>query len=129
MPLSLGSVSEPEVRAYVRDVVGPTKDARDPADKAERRAARELVAAYHREELRILLEHVRSGFGRLDAGEIDEFELDDLIHRYKGAATRLWSFCGSSSSRWQQAASTLTGLRDRGEPSPDWWGQAIERRQ
>jgi hypothetical protein len=44
-------------------------------DKADRRAARELVVAYHHSQLRELLEHVRVGFSRLDAGDIDEFEL------------------------------------------------------
>ena len=29
-----------------------------------------------------------------DRGEIDEFDLDDLIHRYKRAAADLWKFCG-----------------------------------
>jgi len=48
-------------------------------ERAARRAARELIATYHQRELRDLLEHVREGFARLDAGEIDEFELDDLV--------------------------------------------------
>jgi hypothetical protein len=30
-----------------------------------------------------LLDRVRDGFARLDAGEIDVFEMDELIHRYK----------------------------------------------
>lgn len=47
---------------------------RDLDDKSERRAARELISAYHQEQLRLLLEHVRSGFSRLDAAEIDEFD-------------------------------------------------------
>ena len=46
---------------------------RSSTDKAEPRAARELIDAYHQEQLRGLLEHVRAGFVRLDAGEIDEF--------------------------------------------------------
>src|SRR4051812_38886126 len=71
-------------------------------EKAERKAARELVAHYHEAELRQLLEHVRSGFLRFDAGAINAFELDEIIHRYKRAAARLWSFCGSSGGRWQQ---------------------------
>src|SRR5689334_10917317 len=50
------------VRAYVRDVVESSRGERQPPDKAERRAARELVAAYHQDELRKLLEHVRDGF-------------------------------------------------------------------
>jgi hypothetical protein len=74
--------------------VGATSGAS--ADKAERRAARELIAAYHQDQLRALLDHVRHGFSQLDAGEIDEFELDDLIHRYKRAAGELWKFCGSA---------------------------------
>ena len=89
-------------------------------DKAERRAARELVAAYHQEQLRALLEHVRAGFVQLDAGEIDEFELDDLIHRYKRSAAKLWSFCGSTGGQWLSAAHALQFRRDRGE-EPDWW--------
>jgi hypothetical protein len=86
-----------------------------------------VVASYHREELRKLLDHVRSGFGQLDAGEIDEFELDELIHRYKRAAAKLWSFCGSSGGQWQQAANTLEYLRDRDEPPRDWWTEAAPR--
>ncbi len=68
-------------------------------DKASRQAARELIATYHQAELRKLLEHVRTGFDQLDAGTIDEFELDDLIHHYKRAANELWKFCGSSGGR------------------------------
>lgn len=98
------------------------------SEKARRRAARELVGAYHQQELRRLLEHVRGGFAQLDADEIDEFELDELIHRYKRAVAKLWSFCGSSGGQWLHAADTLTYLRDRDEPPPDWWAQAAPRR-
>jgi len=35
---------------------------------------------------RLLLEHVREGFARLDAGEIDAFELDDLTDRGRRAS-------------------------------------------
>jgi hypothetical protein len=93
-------------------------------EKAERKAARELVAHYHEAELRQLLEHVRSGFLRFDAGEINAFELDEIIHRYKRAAARLWSFCGSSGGRWQQAASALRVMRERGEHGPNWWAES-----
>jgi hypothetical protein len=97
------------------------------ADKAARQAAREVVAPYHQQELRNLLDHVREGFVRLDAGVIDEFELDDLIHRYKRAAAKLWSFCGSSGGQWEQAANALAVLRDRGEPPRDWWTEAAPK--
>jgi hypothetical protein len=86
-----------------------------------------VIAAYHQEQLRALLERVREGFARLDAGEIDVFELDDLIHRYKRSATELWKFCGSSGGEWEQAAGTLAYLRERGE-EPDWWEAGASRR-
>jgi hypothetical protein len=102
--------------------------ANEPAsEKAKRREARKIIAAYHQEQLRALLEHVRDGFSQLDAGEIDEFELDDLIHRYKRAATELWKFCGNTGGQWLQAANALAYLRDQGE-EPDWWAASASRR-
>ncbi len=95
--------------------------------KARRRAARELIAAYHQQQLRALLERVRDGFVKLDAGDIDEFDLDDLIHRYKRAAADLWKFCGSTGGQWVQAADTLTYLREQGD-EPDWWERGAPRR-
>ena len=111
----------------LRVVAEPTEIGPARGEKAERQAARELVAAYHQEELRRLLEHVRAGFAQLDAGEMDEFDLDDLIHRYKRAAAKLWSFCGSGGSQWLSVARALTSLRDRNEPPPDWWAEAAPR--
>ena len=96
-------------------------------EKAQRRAARALIAAYHQEQLRALLDRVREGFARLDSGQIDEFELDELIHRYKQAAADLWRFCGSTGGQWLQASNTLTYLREHGE-EPDWWAQSGRRR-
>lgn len=70
---------------------------------------------------------MRAGFAQLDAGEIDEFDLDDLIHHYKRSAAELWKFCGSSGGQWQQAANTLTYLRGHGQ-EPDWWQRGGLRR-
>jgi hypothetical protein len=89
-------------------------------EPARRREARKLIGAYHEEQLRALLEHVRDGFARLDAEEIDPFELDDLIHRYKRSARELWKFCGQSGAGWERAASMLALLREDGD-EPDWW--------
>jgi hypothetical protein len=83
-------------------------------EKAARRAARELIAAYHQEQLGALPDRVRDGFALLDCGEIDEFDLDDLIHRYKRAAADLWTCCGSSGAQWLQAANMLTYLARAG---------------
>jgi len=96
--------------------------------KAARQDARAAVSSYHQQELGTLLEHVRVGFHRLDAGEIDAFELDGLIHRYKRAAAKLWSFCGSSGSQWEQAAGALARMRESGE-TRDWWAEAAPQQR
>jgi hypothetical protein len=100
-----------------------------PAVIARRRAARRVVAAYHEDQLRLLLERVRAAFGRLDGGEIDAFELDEVIHHYTRSARELWKFCGSSGSQWDYAARTLEFLGETRE-MPDWWalGAPRERR-
>jgi hypothetical protein len=95
--------------------------------KAERRAARAVVGAYHEAELARLIDHVREGLERYDAGEIDAFELDELIHRYKRATQKLWSFCTGGGAHVYSTARTLEWLRDQGE-LPDWWEQATPRR-
>jgi len=65
---------------------------------------------------------VRTGFARFDAGEIDAFDLDDLIHHYKRSARELWKFCGSSGSDWERAASALAYWQDQGD-EPDCMGR------
>ena len=104
-------------------VPGPGDD-----EKAERRAAREMIAAYHRAQLRGLLERVRSGFVQLDAGEIDEFALDDLIYHYKRSAAELWKFCDYTGIRALRTAQALTYLREEGR-EPDWWEAGTSRRE
>jgi hypothetical protein len=69
-----------------------------------------------------------ASFSQLDAGEIDEFDLDDVIHHYKRSAAELWRFCGASAGQWQQAARALTCLREHGE-EPDWWERGAPRRE
>jgi hypothetical protein len=96
-------------------------------ERAQRRAARETIGRYHEEQLRLLLERLREGFARLDAGEIDAFELDELIHRYKRSSRELWKFCGQSGSGWLTAARTLEYLREQGEELPDWWAAGEPR--
>lgn len=93
--------------------------------KAERRAARQAVGAYHEEELGKLFEHVRDGLAGYDAGEIDAFDLDDLIHHYKRAAQKLWSFCTGSA---EQVAGMLAWMREQGEET-DWWKVGEPRRR
>jgi hypothetical protein len=51
---------------------------------------------YYERQLRELLEQVREGFARLDADEIDLFELDELILGYQRRAEALRDLCGVS---------------------------------
>ena len=99
----------------------------EPGEKATRRAAAERLGNYHERELRQLLERVRDGFAQLDAGEIDAFELDELIHRYKRSARELWKFC--TLSRPEGAARAIEDARERDE-EVDWWaaGEPPRRR-
>jgi hypothetical protein len=79
----------------------PTGDAQS---KALRRAPRESVAAYHEAQLASLIEHMRDGIARYDAGEIDAFDLDELIHRYKRSTQKLWAFCVGAGGHVESAA-------------------------
>jgi hypothetical protein len=128
MPLALLSVYvRGRCRCSFQFVVGTGDTQSRSGEKADRRAVRELIATYHQTQLRALLEHVRAGFAQLDAGEIDEFDLDDLMHHYKRSAAELWKFYGSSGGKWQQAANTLTYVREHGE-EPHWWEMGAPRR-
>jgi hypothetical protein len=100
----------------------------DQSEKAERRQAREVVGAYHEEELARLLEHVRDGFARYGAGELDAFELDDLIHRYKRSARELWKFCAVTGGHVVTVARVLEDMRAN-EDLPDWWDAGRPRRE
>ena len=91
------------------------------SSKARRRADLALVGTYYEAQLAELLERVRDGFARYDAGELDAFELDDLVHRYKRATRELWKFCGTvTGSRAHFVARTLEEMQARDE-SIDWW--------
>ena len=83
---------------------------------------------YHQARLADLLEHVREGFVRYDAGGIDAFELDGLIHQYQRATVDLWKFCAVSGSQVNFAARTLELWREKGE-EPDWWERGASRRR
>jgi hypothetical protein len=89
--------------------------------KARRRADRVLVESYYEARLAELLDRVRGGFARYDAGELDAFDLDDLIHCYKRATRELWKFCGNvTGSSAHFVARTVEEMQARGE-TIDWW--------
>jgi hypothetical protein len=97
--------------------------------KQARREARERVGAYYEAELGRLLDRVAEAIDRYRRGELDVYEVDDLIHHYKQATRKLWSFCWGNGG----GSHTLTVARllDDPElgPAGDWWEQAERRRR
>ena len=99
------------------------------ATKAERRAARERVSAYHESQLAGLLGHVGAEIDRYRAGEIEAYAADETIHRYHRAAAELWKFCFARGGGAH--AEFVAGLLDRmtaDAETVDWWERATPRR-
>jgi hypothetical protein len=125
-PLCGGAVRESTLSGAasrtVRNFLSPNK-LREPSDAPARR----LVGDHHEAEVARLLEHVRDGFARYDTGELDAFDLDDLIHRYKRSARELWKFCSVTGGHAVTVARLLEDTRLRDE-LPDWWEAGRSRR-
>jgi len=88
--------------------------------KSDRRAAREAVAAYHEQQLGELVRHVKLAIERFQAGELDPFDVDELIFQYSRAAKELWKFCNLGNIQF--AARVI-----RDEPPGDWWDRGARR--
>lgn len=95
-------------------------------EKAQRRPAIALLASYHEAQLANLIEHVRAGLARYDAGEIDAFEFDAVMHRYQRAARELWKFCSASGVHAVTVARLLEESTAAGDVL-DWWELAKPR--
>lgn len=92
------------------------------SSKAERRAAREAVAAYHEEQLALLVEHVAQAIDRFHTGEMDAFDVDEVLFQYSRAAKELWKFCNMTHV---EIAARIV----REEPPGDWWERGARRRR
>lgn len=90
--------------------------------KAERRAAREAVAAYHEAQLAALVEHVGEAVDRFRAGDLAAHEADEVIFQYGRAAKELWKFCNYSNT--EIAARIIAD-----DPPTDWWERGEPRRR
>jgi hypothetical protein len=99
------------------------------ATKAERRAARERVSAYHQVQLAGLLSHVAAAIDRYRDGDIDAYVVDETIHHYHRAAAELWKFCfaRSGGTHAEFTASLLDRMTASGD-AIDWWEHATPRR-
>ena len=98
--------------------------------KAERRAARDRVAAYHEARLGELIEHITAAVDGYRIGEIDAYDVDETIHHYHQAARELWKFC------WSDGGGThvdiIAHLLDRMSTDGDtinWWERVTPRQR
>jgi hypothetical protein len=63
------------------------------AGQSPRRVAQKKVGAFHEACLADLAEHVCAGIDRYRAGELDAFEIEQVLRQYNRAAKELWKFC------------------------------------
>jgi len=92
------------------------------ADKSERRAARSVVAEYHRAELVGLLARVAEAVDRYRGGELDAFDVDQVLFQYSRAAKELWKYCNLV-----QVESAAAIIRE--QPPHNWWERGAPRRR
>ena len=89
--------------------------------KAERRAAREAVAAYHEARLGELIGRGEA-VDRFRAGELDAFDTDQVVFQYSRAAKELWKFCNLS-----DVVFTAQVVAERAPT--DWWERGTPQRR
>lgn len=63
------------------------------AGESPRRVAQKKVGAYHEVWLGDLAGQVGVAIDRYRAGELDAFEIDQVLLQYNRAAKNLWKFC------------------------------------
>lgn len=92
------------------------------SSKSERRAAREDAAAYHETQLSMLVEQVAKAIDRFCAGELDAFDVDQVLFQYSRAAKELWKFCNLGPV-------DFTASLIREDPPTDWWARGVSRQR
>jgi hypothetical protein len=92
------------------------------SSKSERRAAREDVAAYHEAQLVVLISQVDAAIDRFRAGELDAFDVDQVLFQYSRATKELWKFCNLGPVEF-----TASMIRE--DPPTDWWERSAPRQQ
>ena len=77
--------------------------------KSDRRQAHAAVASYHESNLAGLVAHVAEATDRFRNGELNAFDVDEVLFQYSRAAKELWKFCNMSDVE-------LTARQLRGAP-------------
>ena len=91
------------------------------SQKSDRRQAREAVAAYHEAKLAELLAHVAEAIDRFRSGELEAFDVDEVLFQYSRAAKELWKSCNIGNVQ------VTAGQLHEGPPI-DWWERGAPKR-
>jgi hypothetical protein len=81
-----------------------------------------MVAEYHQAELGVLVARVGEALDRYRAGELDAFEVDQVLFQYSRAAKELWKYCNYLDA---EVAAAMT----REQPPADWWERGAPRKR
>lgn len=92
------------------------------SSRSEGRAARQAVAEYHEACLAELVQPVGDAVDSHRAGELDAFEVDQVISQYSRAAKELWKFCNLPDPEF-----TAKVIAD--SAPVDWWERGAPRRR
>ncbi|MFC7361312.1 hypothetical protein [Nocardioides astragali] len=91
------------------------------SQESDRRQARGAVAGYHGARLAELVAPVADAIDRFRGGELDAFDVDEVLFQYSRAAKELWKFCNIGDIEL-----TAGQLHD-GAPI-DWWERGASTR-
>ena len=89
--------------------------------KSDRQVARDAVAAYHAVQLADLVERVGGAIDRYRAGQLDAFDVDQVLFQYSRAAKELWKFCNL-----MDVEVTASVIRE--QAPADWWERGAPKR-
>ena len=79
--------------------------------KKTKRLVREWAGVAHDRDLRNALSELRAHFDRWERGEIDSFELNDLVHRYhEGPSRDIWKRYATNHLEPAVAAAAVDGV-------------------
>lgn len=79
------------------------------------------MAGYHAVKLAELVAHVAEATDRFRDGELDAFDVDEVLFQYSRAAKELWKFCNMGDVE-------LTARQVHEGPPIDWWERGAPTR-
>lgn len=89
---------------------------------SKRQAARTQVAAYHEAQQAALVGHIGDAIDRYRVGELNAFDVHQVVFQYSRAARELWKFCNLASL-------DLAAVMIRDDLPINWWEVGAPKRR